>query len=344
MGGPSSTMRATLLAGVGAVALWLVPLRAAAECPSLPPLAEVVAQPIYSDPSGSQLDPKGLHRNQQLIQPLRDFTGALTERADGEADEAALRCAGNLLREWGAAGAMLRQPNGFPAIRERQRFALGITMAALKLRARGASLDGTVAAWLHALDTAVAADFARRHLTDNLAVWSAANAASIALVDGDRASLAYENAVWSEGLHQIGPDGYVPSELRRKSRALLYHQYYTSALLYLRALRSALGEPPTAREDADLRRLIDRVETALCDPKSMESASGGYPQEPPRPEQFAVGLVFGADLIDARWTRCGSKPLDLREDTLGGQLGGTFALLNRPRTAPSPGRPDDTLH
>jgi poly(beta-D-mannuronate) lyase len=330
--GPKSRVWKLRLAIFAAIALSPTATHAAGECPDLPPLAQVEARAIYSDAAGSQLDPEGLHRNQQLIQPLRDFTGALAERADfntGQGREEALRCAESLLRAWAAAGALLRQPDGFPAIRQRQRFAIGITVAALKLRAHGALLDQSVVEWLHVLDAAVVADFARRRVTDNLAVWSAADAASLALLDGDPDSRAYENAVWSAALRQIRPDGYLPSELRRQSRALLYHQYYASALLYLRALRTALGEPPSPKDDADLRRLVDRVESGLCDPAAMATASGGHQQEPPPASQFAVGRVFGAGLVDARWTQCGSKPPDLRDDTLGGELTETFALLRR---------------
>jgi hypothetical protein len=152
------------------------------------------------------------------------------------------------------------------------------------------------------------------------------NAASLTLIDGDRNALQYENQVWRAGLAQIGPDGYLPSELRRQSRALLYHQYYASALIFLRQLRAALGQLPTARDDADLRRLIERVEAALCDPAAMAGIAGAQ-QEPPSADQFAVGLAFGDGLVDERWTRCGTKPPEMRDDTLGGRFDRTRAAL-----------------
>lgn len=302
------------------------------QCPIPPAVKQVEAQAIYSDPAGSQLDVSGLRRNQQLIQPLRAFTDGLTRRVDDDdagSTQAALRCAATMLRNWASAGALLQEPASFPAVRQRQRFVLGITLAALKLRALGSTLDGAAVGWLHALGTAVMQEFKRRRIVDNLGVWSAANAASLALLDGDPGALRYESEMWQQGLRQIGQGGLLATELRRQSRALLYHQYYASALLVLRRLRSALGQKPTAQNEADLRRLVERVEADLCDPDAMASAAGGYPQEKPPAANFAVGLVFGSDMIDDRWTRCGTKPRELRDVTLGGQLDRTFALLPR---------------
>jgi poly(beta-D-mannuronate) lyase len=323
----------SIAVAASAAAIAMGSVHAQDRCPVPPPIDQVEAQAIYSDRAGSRIDIAGLHRNQQLIQPLRSFTDALTGQVDdagGAPTSAALRCATAMLQEWAAAGAMLQQPASFPAERERQRWALGMTLAGLKLRAFGGRLDSGVVGWLDALNTAVIQDFARRRLVDNLAVWSAANAASLALINRDRDALQYESRVWADGLRQIGPDGLLASELRRQSRALLYHQYYASALIFLRQLRIALGQKPKAGDEADLRRLIDRVETALCDPAEMASVSGGARQDQPPAEQFAAGLVFGGDLIDERWTRCGAEPRGLRDDTLGGRLDRTLAVLSHP--------------
>lgn len=328
----SALWRGTLLAGLAAAAAWSPgTTRADDQCPIPAPFALVEAQAIYTDKAGSQLDAAGVKRNQQLIQPLRAFASGLEKQVDGDAGgspEQARQCAATMLQAWASAGALLQQPTSFPAVRERQRFSLGITLAALKLRAQGGTLSSATVSWLHSLETGIVQDFARRKLIDNLEVWSAVNAASLALLDGDRASLRYENDIWEEALRQIGADGYLPSELRRESRALLYHQYYASAVLVLRQMRIALGQAPTKQEDASLQRLLDRVESGLCEPDTMARAAGGHEQEQPPAEQFAIGLVFGHGVVDDRWTRCGKTPQELRDDTLGGRLDRTLEVLD----------------
>jgi hypothetical protein len=303
------------------VALGLTASGASAQdaCHVVPPVALVEAQSIYSDRAGSHLEASAVLRNNELVLSLRTFTTEFARRVDGgSADD--LRCADRMLQAWATSGALLRQPTSFAAIRERQRFGLGITVAAAKLRANGGRLSDASVSWLHALDVAIMEDFERRKTIDNLAVWSASNAAALALVDSDADAVRYETDLWSAGLQQVGPDGWVPSELRRQSRALIYHQYYASALLFLRQLRIALGQPTTAAETAVLQRLIDRVEDALCDPSAMARAAGNIPQEPPPADGYRVGLAFGRDLIDQRWNRCGLHPPDMLDATLGGRL------------------------
>jgi hypothetical protein len=72
--------------------------------------------------------------------------------------------------------------------------------------------------------------------------------------------------------------------------------------------------------------LIDRIEAGLCDPATMAAVAGAQQESPPA-DQFAVGLTFGGGLIGERWTRCGAKPREMRDDTLGGRLDRTLAVL-----------------
>jgi hypothetical protein len=128
-------------------------------------------------------------------------------------------------------------------------------------------------------------------------------------------------------LSQIGPDGSLKSELRRQTRALLYHQYYLSGLLYLRKIRAALGSPATPAEVTTLRRLASFVESSLCDPAAIAKASGGFKQETAPADQFAIGLAFGQGIVDDRWSRCGVVTPATNDETLGGSLRVTLAVL-----------------
>jgi hypothetical protein len=86
----------------------------------------------------------------------------------------------------------------------------------------------------------------------------------------------------------------LPSEgfdvLPQRKRAALarYHHHYDSGLLLLRRRRSGLGRPTRAE---GVRRLVDRVGAAPCDPDIMARASGGWRQELPSLAQFPVGLL-----------------------------------------------------
>jgi poly(beta-D-mannuronate) lyase len=305
-------------------------------CPTMPAVMEVSAAAIYSDRAGSVIAPSGLHENQELIRPLREFDTAITSRVDGTAGSVGqedLECAANLLHSWAMAAAMLTKPKSFAAVRERARFSIGINVAAFKLKRQVGHLDTPTLNWLHSLNHAIEDDFASRGIIDNLYVWSGVDAGTYALLDHDPEAIRYVDSVWENGLAKIGDDGLIRTELGRQSRALLYHQYYLSALLFLRQIRDALGKSSTPVEDATLRRLAVRVDEALCDPKAMMVVSGGFEQEMPPPEQFAVGTVFGTGVVDDRWSTCGRHPKSLRDETLGGELEQTAAFL-RPESRP----------
>jgi hypothetical protein len=164
-------------------------------CPIPSAVTQVSAASMYANSSGSVVDQTGLHLNQQLIEPLRLFDRALTAKMDGSAIQADLACAETLLKTWAAADALLKEPTSFPPIRERQRFTIGINVGALKLQSHGGVIDDTVMAWLHQLNAAIMADFAKRNIVDNLYVWSAVDAASFALLSGDQAASQYQDRV-----------------------------------------------------------------------------------------------------------------------------------------------------
>lgn len=299
-------------------------------CPVAAPVAEVRAARMYSDAAGSVIDAQGLRQNTELILPLRTFDRTVADRVDRSdptSRAANLDCAAGMLHAWAAGRAMLIRPASFPASRERARFVLGLNIASLKLFSLQGHADPVVVAWLQALNRDIMGEFARRDVVDNLYVWSGVNAASFALLNPDGEAIRYQQTVWQKGLAQIGSDGFLPSELRRKERALGYHHYYLSGLLVLRRLRAALGQAPTAAEDTALRRLADTIEDGLCDPTAMMRASGGSVQAPLEPDGFAIGLVFGHGIIDARWSRCGKKPARNDDETLGGRLDITAQLL-----------------
>jgi poly(beta-D-mannuronate) lyase len=300
------------------------------ECPTMAAVTEVRAAAIYSDRAGSVVESGGLHENQELVRPLRDFDTAITTRVDGTAGSVKqedLDCAANLMRSWATGAAMLTKPGSFPAVRERARFCIGINIAAFKLRRRVGRLDAETLKWLGILNHSIEEDFGTRGIVDNLYLWSGVDAGTYALVAHDPEAIRYLNLVWEKGLAEVGGNGFVRSELGRQSRALLYHQYYLSALLFMRQIRDALGDGTTPDENAALRRLAARVDEGQCDPKAVMVASGGYQQEIPPPEQFVVGTVFGAGIVDDRWSTCGRRPDSLRDATLGGDLEQTAAVM-----------------
>jgi poly(beta-D-mannuronate) lyase len=304
----------------------------AGDCPVDPPLAQVVAGAIYSDPKGSIVDPEKLHQHAQEILPLRKFVTDASERADSS-DRAQQECALQMMRDWAMSRAMATPPADFGGSRELERFTIALNVIALKLRADGLDVE-PLRDWLGTLNHEVTAKFAPSSSVGNLHVWSGVAAASYALLYKDEQSRSYENTVWKYGISAIRPDGFVDRELQRGARALLYHVYNLSALVTLRAFRGALGEADTPPERDALRRMTDRVGAALCDPSTIAAASGVGTQDPPPAIEFAPIVAFAGDRASPHLLDCAPSNIPNTDPILGGQFGKTAAILSRLKDSP----------
>jgi poly(beta-D-mannuronate) lyase len=332
LGNSASTIRILCAFGTALLGFFAATAQAAGsglaglgECPDDPSIIRVEAKPIYSDPKGSIFDPEKLHRHAQQIMPLRKFVTDASERADG-VDRGTRNCALSMMSAWAKAGAMAEAPTDFGGLRELERFTISLNIIALKLRADGLKIDPLLG-WLGNLNHTVIDRFAERGRVDNLYVWSGVAAASYALLKVDDPARRYEDAVWIRAVSVIRPDGFVDSELRRGSRTLSYHAYDLSALLTLRALRTALGEPLSGQDRTVVMRLVDRVGSSLCDPSQIVTASGGMAQETSRAIEFAPLIAFAGDLADGRLSRCGPPDIPTTDPILGGNLDRTAKIL-----------------
>lgn len=317
-----------------------VPARAgnaerAGACPSDPPVAQVEAEPIYSDARGSAVDTAKLRRHEQQISPLRNFVTDASRRADSS-DRSERACALRMMDDWAKRRAMAVPPTDFGGLRELERFTISLNIIALKLDASGLNVKPLLD-WLADLNHLVMQRFGTRGRVDNLFVWSGVAAASYALLSKDDMAARYENDVWTHGVAAIRGDGFVDSELHRGARALLYHVYDLSALLTLRAFRNALRDSVDVQEQEPLRRLVDRVGSSLCDPSAMAAAAGSTVQEKTPAIEFAPIIAFAGDLADPRFGSCGPPDIPKTDPILGGNLDATAAVLaNRRRTGPAP--------
>jgi poly(beta-D-mannuronate) lyase len=305
-------------------------------CPSVPPILRIETVPIYYDDKGSKQDAGQLILHNQTIRPLRTFLAELTRFVDRPESARAERftCPLTLLKAWAESDALLMKPSNFSGVRERERFGIGINVVAIKLLANGQQLGAGVLQWIGSLNKAIMRDFDLRKRVDNLYAWSGVNAASYALINTSAIALDYQNTVWRHAIDQIDENGFVASELRRGPRALIYHEYYLSALLVFRTFRNALGYPISDIDTGKIQKLAARVGTSLCDDAALNAATGEIQQVRPRAAEFSPIIIFGADVIDKNWRRCGVTDPSLTDVSLGGDLDQTLQAIHKLRKHP----------
>lgn len=284
-----------------------------------PPVIEMRAFDVYADRSASVVDPMKSAANDAAVKPVSIFAYHLAEATDARPMGAArANCAAQALRNWATAAALLNAKDP-PSIRVLARYTIGFNLTVIKLRAAGFDVDPDVVRWLHDLSRAAVAGYPIKQGVANLDVWSGVNAASFLLLEPDAALKEHAITEWKLGVSQVASDGSLTSEMKRGKRALLYHQYYLSALLMLNEILPKVGYSPLDVEKAALRRLGKFVAAALCDPSSIKARTG-LDQETPPPYQFAIVDAFGRDDVGTEWRTCVKLPETLRDAGSGGSM------------------------
>lgn len=300
------------------------------QCEIPAPALRVEATPFYSDRKGSIEDAAKKARFTEQLAPVHSLLSTVSPLVDrspiSEIDGA---CAKTILATWASADAMLLPPNN-EGIIQRALYTVGIGAAVLKLKAGGIGIAPNTRAWLKKLIMVVIEDHKNRDVGGNVYMWSGAAAALLGGAIQDEEAIRYAEIVWDNSILQISPDGHLPMEVVRGRRALIYHQFAFSALSILLAVRDSLKQPPSQLQMTALKRLADYTGHAACDPSSL-AASAQAPQEIPSRWAYKVISTFGAELLNAEWSRCGILNGDTIDIRFGGDLRRTLEALHHIR-------------
>jgi poly(beta-D-mannuronate) lyase len=298
-------------------------------CPSFASVSRVDGIPFYADKAGSVVDPEAQHQNEAIQAPILKmllYIETALDSKDGRSPST--DCAFAIIEGWAESRAMTERPKTFEGSVRRQGYTIGLNVVALKLKSLGYLVTDPMRLWLRGLVNSITDMYRENNLRNNLYAWSGVATASYALIAPYPRAIEYENKVWRDSIAEITADGFLPKELTRSHRALIYHQYAFSALLMLRQMRLALGDSESAGDRAALQRLADRISSNLCDPRQMTAASGAT-QEMPDQTAYRVPDTFGDGLLDASWAKCGITPPHFNDVNLGGRLDLTARLLER---------------
>ncbi len=236
--------------------------------------------------NGSIIDPDKDEAYQDKLKKVSAFYNPLVRIADRyarsqpRASEIAI-CALSWLETWARAGAMLE------GVTEQGRMVQAWALASvattwLKIRRDpylGAASQQTVLDWLGRLMALVIANFDNRKdeisRSNNHRYWANWAVCATAIALNDSAAFAWAGAGFARACRQVEPDGVLPLEMARRSKALHYHNFSLSPLVMHAETLIANGDAaPYAREDGALRCLADLVLTGLRDPQVFAGRAG----------------------------------------------------------------------
>lgn len=200
---------------------------------------------------------------------------------DGRPEQ--LDCALNWLSTWAQAGAL--ESNDFNHTgKSMRKWALGSMSAAyLQLKfAQGQPLAAhqqqaqQIEAWFSKLGDMVVSDWNNLPLekTNNHSYWAAWSVMATAVVTNRRDLFDWAVKEYRIGAGQIDAEGFLPNELKRKQRALAYHNYALPPLAMIASFAQANGVDLRPENNGALKRLGDRVLAGTNNPDEFKNKNG----------------------------------------------------------------------
>jgi poly(beta-D-mannuronate) lyase len=271
---------------VAMVVLVFAPARAAPATESCvliaPPSRALDVDGFYADRQGSVVDERRRAARDAAMAPYETFVRRVQALADGFAlrgTEADGRCALRLLADWAGHGVLLGALPTRQAEYERNWYLAGLALAYLKVKPlAGASERAAVERWLAGIGDGAARAVDQGLIPpNNLHYWAGLALASAGLAAGRGDLEARGTAILRQGLAAIAPDGSLPAEMARGSKAMDYHAFAAAPLALLALIETRRARP----FDPDgLDRLVRRIVRGLADPASFARQAGAAQAAP----------------------------------------------------------------
>lgn len=200
---------------------------------------------------------------------------------DGRPEQ--LDCALNWLGTWAQAGALESSDFNHTG-KSMRKWALGSMSAAyLQLKfAQGQPLAAhqqqaqQIEAWFSKLGDMVVSDWNNLPLekTNNHSYWAAWSVMATSVVTNRRDLFDWAVKEYRIGAGQVDADGFLPNELKRKQRALAYHNYALPPLAMIASFAQANGVDLRQENNSALKRLGDRVLAGTRNPDDFKNKNG----------------------------------------------------------------------
>jgi poly(beta-D-mannuronate) lyase len=200
---------------------------------------------------------------------------------DGRPEQ--LDCALNLLTTWAKADA-LESTDFNHTGKSMRKWALG-SMASAYLRLKFSDSQPladrqqeaqVIEAWFAKLGEQVVGDWSSLPLdkVNNHSYWAAWSVMATAVATNRKDLFDWAVKEFKVAANQVDKDGFLPNEIKRRQRALAYHNYALPPLAMIASFAQANGVDLRQENNAALKRLADRVLAGVKDPDDFASRGG----------------------------------------------------------------------
>jgi poly(beta-D-mannuronate) lyase len=265
-------------------------------CPAIVHIApDLVTDGFYrlDDPTHSIIDPVRQEAYRKSSDPVKSVGLEIVKAADTyrtTGSKQAAQCAMNQILTLAQEHALAGKMSSNQAYYVQGWIAGAVAIAFLKVRETGMATpqqSEMVAAWLHSIGKQTIAFYekykqaGREGGQNNHLYWAGVELAAIGVVADNPKDFAWAMNTYNTGIDKIQPDGTLPLEMARGSRALHYHLYALAPLVLLAEFGEANDMDLYARANGAIHRLVNISVAGLQDPTPFAKATH-VPQEVPK--------------------------------------------------------------
>ncbi len=194
-----------------------------------------------------------------------------------------LDCAMNWLTSWAEAGALESTDYNHTG-KSMRKWALGsLSSSYMRLKfsssrplASYGEQSREIENWFSTLGSQVVRDWSDLPLKkiNNHSYWAAWSVMSTAVVTNRRDLFDWSVQEFKVAANQVDADGYLPNELKRRQRALSYHNYSLPPLTMIAAFAQVNGVDLRQENNGALQRLANRVMEGVDDQEAFDEKTG----------------------------------------------------------------------
>jgi poly(beta-D-mannuronate) lyase len=281
---------------------------AAYACPAVIHLSpDLTTSGFYADSKGSVIDPVKWKAYAESSGPVKKLGNEAVDAADAfratgsrQAAECVLALEKTAAQDKALTGTMSSSQAYFV-----QGWVTGaLAIALLKVRDSGVvnrADTKLIADWMKTVSQQTMDFYDKRDAAapngngNNHLYWAGVQVGAAGIASNDRKLLDWAVAAYHNGIRQITPEGTLPEEMRRGQRALHYHLYAASPLVYLAEFGEDNGIDLYAEDNYALKRLVDRSIAGLNGSGYFDKATGikqDLPDGPPSAEAIGWARVY----------------------------------------------------
>ncbi len=257
-------------------------------CPSLPHISpDLVTDGFYrlDDPTHSIIDPVRQEAYRKSADPVKAVGMAIVKAADDfrtTGSREAAQCAMSRILAMAHDKSLSGKMSSSQAYYVQGWVAGAIAIAYLKVRGNAAvpaNQAREIADWLISIGEETKS-FYDAHSSahgangNNHLYWAGVELAAIGVAANDQRDFDWGMATYDNGVNQIRPDGTLPLEMARGSKALHYHLYALAPLVLLAEFGEANGLDLYAHANGALHRLVATSMKGLKDPSLFQTETG----------------------------------------------------------------------